>query len=208
MHVSRTEVLRASGWAVRCARGDWPNVAESGLRVLLCLSTSRRATKGMQMTDLPITLDHRRGMMAQKATERRRLRVDVERNAKVLREQQDALEAQLAASPSATWPEAAAKAGYLLRLFSHASIALDPRRQRLIVNVLDDFARLTAELNGSHPPDRGEAFAMANKEQRGNREVRKKPKNKSLKTPTSQASPFSRVQGSAESQKAIGKKSR
>jgi hypothetical protein len=162
----------------------------------------------MRMTDLPITLDHRRGMMALKATERRRLRVDVERNAKVLREQQDALEAQLAASPAATWPEAAAKARYLLRLFSHASIALDPRRQRLIVNVLDDFARLTAGLNDSHAPNQGKAFAMANKEQRGSREVRKKPKDKSLKTPASQASPFSRTQGVTSPKGAMGKKSR
>jgi hypothetical protein len=162
----------------------------------------------MQMNDLPITLDHRRGMMAQKATERRRLRVDVERDAKVLREQQDALEAQLAASPSATWPEAAAKARYLLRLFSHASIALDPRRQRLIANVLDDFARLTAGLNESHAPNQGQASAMANKEQRSSREVRKKPKDKSLKAPASQVSPFSRTQGSGSPKSAGGKKSR
>jgi hypothetical protein len=49
---------------------------------------------------------------------------------------------------------------------------------------------------------------MANREQRGNREARKKPKSKALKTPASQASPFSRVQGGAEPKKAIGKKSR
>jgi len=162
----------------------------------------------MLMTDLPITLDHRRGMMAQMATERRRLRADVERNAKVLREQQDALEAQLAASPSATWPEAAAKARYLLRLFSHASIALGPRRQRLVANVLDDFARLTAGLNESHTPNRGKTSAMANKEQRGSREVRKKPKDKSLKAPVAQVFPFSRTQGGGSPKNAGGKKSR
>jgi hypothetical protein len=97
------------------------------------------------MTDLPIELDHRRGMLAQKATEIRRLLADVENNAKVLREQQDALEAQLAASPSATWPEAAAKARYLLGLFADTPIAQDQRRQKLITNVLDDFVRLSAE---------------------------------------------------------------
>ena len=97
------------------------------------------------MTDLPITLDRHRGMLAQKATELRRLLADVENNAKVLREQQDALETQLAASPSANWPEAAAKARYLLGLFSDTAIAQEPRRQRLVANVLDDFVRLTAE---------------------------------------------------------------
>jgi len=99
----------------------------------------------MLMTDRPVTLDHHRGMMAQKATELRRLLADVENNAKVLREQQDALETQLAASPSANWPEAAAKARYLLGLFSDTAIAQEPRRQRLVANVLDDFVRLTAE---------------------------------------------------------------
>jgi hypothetical protein len=49
---------------------------------------------------------------------------------------------------------------------------------------------------------------MANRDQRGNREVRKKPKPKSLKTPIAQTSPFSSVQGGTETKKAMGKKSR
>jgi hypothetical protein len=109
------------------------------------------------MKGLPVTLDHRRGMMAQKATERRRRRADVEDCARALREQQDALEAQLSASPSANWPEAAAKARYLLSLFSGTPIAQDPRRQRLIANVLDDFVRLTAGRNDSGADNRGKA---------------------------------------------------
>jgi hypothetical protein len=109
------------------------------------------------MKGLPVTLDRRRGMMAQKATERRRRRADVENSARVLREQQDALEAQLCASPSANWPEAAAKARYLLSLFSSTPIAQDPRRQRLIANVLDDFGRLTAGLNDSGADNQGKA---------------------------------------------------
>ncbi len=48
---------------------------------------------------------------------------------------------------------------------------------------------------------------MANREQRGNRELKKKPKAKELKTPASQASPFLRAQG-AELKKAGGKKGR
>jgi hypothetical protein len=97
----------------------------------------------MRMTDRPIALDHHRGMLAQKATEVRRMLAEVEANAKALREQQEALEAQLIAEPAASWPEAAAKARYLLGLFAATPIAQDPRRQRLISYVLDDFVRLT-----------------------------------------------------------------
>jgi hypothetical protein len=95
------------------------------------------------VNDPPITLDHRRGMAAQKATEIRRLLMEVEANEKSLRQRQMELEAQLIAQPAAAWPEAAEKARYLLGLLATTSIAQDPRRQRLIANVLDDFARLS-----------------------------------------------------------------
>lgn len=94
------------------------------------------------MTDRTITLDHHRGMAAQKATEMRRLLAEVEVNAKALREQQEALEMQLLAEPAASWPEASAKARYLLGLLAETSIGQDPRRQKLIENVLADFVRL------------------------------------------------------------------
>jgi hypothetical protein len=48
---------------------------------------------------------------------------------------------------------------------------------------------------------------MANREQRGNREMKKQPKAKQPKTPTSQASPFSRAPGT-ELKKGTGKKGR
>jgi hypothetical protein len=96
-----------------------------------------------RMTDRPVTLDHHRGMSAQKATELRRLLAEVEANTNTLREQQEALEAQLIAEPATSWPEAAAKARYLLGLFAATSMGQDPRRQKLIANVLDDFVRLT-----------------------------------------------------------------
>jgi len=95
------------------------------------------------MTDDLITLDRHRGMSAQKATEVRRLLAEVETNAKGLREQQEALEAQLILVPAASWPEAAEKARYLLGLFAGTPIAQDARRQKLIANVLEDFARLS-----------------------------------------------------------------
>ncbi len=44
-----------------------------------------------------------------------------------------------------SWPEAAVKARYLLNLFAGSVDAKDPRRQKLIAAVLDDFRRLSGE---------------------------------------------------------------
>ena len=103
------------------------------------------------MTDRPIKLDRHRGMAAQKATEIRRLLAEVEDNEKALRQRQEELETQLLAIPAASWSEAAEKARYLLGIFAATSIAQDPRRQKLIANVLEDFERLSrAEGEGKH----------------------------------------------------------
>ena len=103
------------------------------------------------MTDRPIKLDQHRGMAAQKATEIRRLLAEVEDNEKALRQRQEELETQLLAIPAASWSEAAEKARYLLGIFAATSIAQDPRRQKLIANVLEDFERLSrAEGEGKH----------------------------------------------------------
>ena len=95
------------------------------------------------MTDRTIMLDGHRGMAAQKATETRRLLAGVEADERALRRRQQKMEAQLAAAPATTWSDAAEKARYLLSLFAGTPIAQDPRRQRLIGNVLDDFQRLS-----------------------------------------------------------------
>jgi hypothetical protein len=97
------------------------------------------------MTEKTIDLDRRRGMAAQKATDLRRLLADVEANEKALRARQDELEAQLIAAPAANWHEAAEKARYLLNLFASSLAVHDPRRQKLIAAVLDDFDRLARE---------------------------------------------------------------
>lgn len=94
------------------------------------------------MTEKSIDLDQHRGMAAQKATDLRRLLADVEANAKALRLRQDELEAHLLAAPATDWHEAAEKARYLLNLFAASLAADDPRRQKLIAAVLDDFERL------------------------------------------------------------------
>jgi hypothetical protein len=97
------------------------------------------------MTEKTIDLDQHRGMAAQKATDLRRLLTEVEANQKALRLRQDELEAHLLAAPAANWHEAAEKARYLLNLFAVSLAAKDPRRQKLIAAVIDDFERLARE---------------------------------------------------------------
>jgi hypothetical protein len=112
---------------------------------VLSLPGRMRAAKGGDMTDKAIELDAHRGMMAQKATELRRLLAEVEADEMALRLRQEELEVHLLAAPAANWSEAAEKVRYLLKLFAATSTAQDPRRQTLITHVLDDFARLSAE---------------------------------------------------------------
>jgi hypothetical protein len=97
------------------------------------------------MTEKTIDLDQHRGMAAQKATDLRRLLAEVQANQRALRQRQDELEAHLVAAPAAGWHEAAEKVRYLLTLFSETPAAQDPRRQKLIAAVLDDFKRLCDE---------------------------------------------------------------
>jgi hypothetical protein len=82
-------------------------------------------------------------MAAQKATEVRRLLAEVAADQDALRQRQEELETQLIAAPANSWTDAAEKARYLLRLFAATPTAQDPRRQRLVASVLEDFARLT-----------------------------------------------------------------
>ncbi len=94
------------------------------------------------MTEKTIDLDRHRGMAAQKATELRRLLKDVAADEQRTKQRQEELETQLLAAPAATWGEAAEKARYLLTLFANSLAAEDPRRQKLIAAVFDDFDRL------------------------------------------------------------------
>ena len=97
------------------------------------------------MTDETIKLDIHRGMAAQKATDIRRLVAEVEANERSLRQRQDELELQLVAAPALTWEDAAGKARYLLSIFATTPAAQDPRRQRLIADLLADFIRLSGK---------------------------------------------------------------
>jgi hypothetical protein len=97
------------------------------------------------VSDKPLDLDSHRGMAAQKATDMRRILADVENNAKDLRDRQGILENQLLSAPAASWPEAAAKARYVLNLYAAGLPLSDTRHRDLVVAVLADFARLSDE---------------------------------------------------------------
>ena len=91
------------------------------------------------MIDHPTNLDEHRGMAAQKATDIRRLRSEVEADQAALRTRQADLEELLAAAPASNWADAVEKARYLLGIFAQSADAMDPRRRKLIDSVMADF---------------------------------------------------------------------
>lgn len=95
------------------------------------------------MTDKPIELDEHRGMTAQKETDIRRRLHEVQADQAALRQRQEELEKLLLSAPATTWPEAAAKARYLIEIFAATPEARDPRRQKLIESVLEDLSKLS-----------------------------------------------------------------
>src|SRR5919106_4123364 len=105
----------------------------------------------MAMKHSAIILDEHREVAAQRATEVRRQLAEIEADQAALRGRRTELEKFLVAAPASTWPEAAAKARYLIGLLAQTAIARDPRRQKLIAGVLDDFVRLSGEPVASEP---------------------------------------------------------
>jgi hypothetical protein len=93
----------------------------------------------------PLDLDKHRGMAAQKATDLRRALAEVESNARDLRDRQVRFEDQLLSVPATTWPDAAAKARYVLNLYAAGLSPEDSRHRDLVATILEDFARLTRE---------------------------------------------------------------
>jgi hypothetical protein len=88
------------------------------------------------MVDETTNLDEHRGMMAQKATDLRRLRAEVEADQAALRARQQELEVLLAAAPAKNWDEAVEKVRYLLDLFSQTADGGEPHRRTLIGRVM------------------------------------------------------------------------
>ena len=103
------------------------------------------STRARPVSDKPLDLDKHRGMAAQKATDIRRILADVENNAKALRNRQGIFENQLLSVPAVSWPEAAAKARYVLNLYAAELPPADTHHRDLVAAVLADFARLSDE---------------------------------------------------------------
>jgi hypothetical protein len=97
------------------------------------------------LTDPPIELDKHRGMAAQKATDIRRVLSEVEATAKLLRHEQSVVEHQLVAVPATNWPEAVAKARYVLNLYAASLAPSDTHYRDLVAAVLADLDRLSGE---------------------------------------------------------------
>jgi hypothetical protein len=95
------------------------------------------------MTDDLVDLDEHRDRVAQNATKIRRQRFrEFQADQAALRCRQDELEQLVLAAPAETWPEAAAKAQYLIKAFAATPEAQDPCHKDLIAHALDDLARL------------------------------------------------------------------
>ena len=97
------------------------------------------------MNSEPTDLDKHRGMAARKAVSIRRVLAEVEKNARELRDRQAMLENQLLSIPADSWPEAAAKARYILNLYAASLSPDDTRHRDLVTAVFEDFARLSNE---------------------------------------------------------------
>jgi hypothetical protein len=97
------------------------------------------------VSDKPLDLDKHRGMAAQKATDIRRALAEVENNARDLRDRQGVLEKELLSVPATSWPEAAAKARYVLNLYAAGLAPADTHHRDLVAAILADFARLSSE---------------------------------------------------------------
>jgi hypothetical protein len=95
------------------------------------------------MTSDPVDLDEHRGMAAQKATEIRRRLQEVHADQVALQQRQEEFETFLLGAAATTWPEAAAKARYLIQLYAATPDARDPRRQKLIASALEELALLS-----------------------------------------------------------------
>jgi hypothetical protein len=95
------------------------------------------------VSETPLDLDKHRGMAAQKATDIRRALAEVENHAQQLRERQGIVENELLSVQATSWPEAAAKARYILNLYAAALAPDDAHHRDLVAAVFADFARLT-----------------------------------------------------------------
>ena len=97
------------------------------------------------MSESPIEFDKHRGKAARKATDIHRGLAHIDANTKRLRDMQRVVEIQILAAPATSWPEAVAKALYVLNLYSAGLAPTDTRHHDLVAAVLADLTRLLEE---------------------------------------------------------------
>jgi len=97
------------------------------------------------MTKSVIDLNVHRGNAALDSSDILRELCTIDDEQRVLKTRQEALETQLAASPSQNLSQAVERARYLIGLLSQTTAARDPRRKKLIANTLEDMRLQSAE---------------------------------------------------------------
>jgi len=95
------------------------------------------------MTDEPVDLDARRDRAAKTAAGLRRQRLRQLQADQAASERHEVEMDKLFQSPAESWPEAAAKARYLIELLADAPNAQGHECKRRIAQALDDLARLS-----------------------------------------------------------------
>ena len=84
-------------------------------------------------------------MAAQKATDIRRMIAEVEVNARELRDKQASSKFISLRCPASSWPEAVAKARFMLELSVSGLAPSDTHHRDLVAAVLADLTRLSGE---------------------------------------------------------------
>ena len=97
------------------------------------------------MSESPIEFDKHRGKAARKATDICRGLAHIDANTKRLRDMQRVVEIQILAAPATSWPEAVAKALYVLNLYSAGLAPTDTCHHDLVAAVFADLTRLLEE---------------------------------------------------------------
>jgi hypothetical protein len=90
-----------------------------------------------------VDLDGHRSGIEQQATEQRRQLEAVRQDQDRLEERQTAFDAFLSAGAAKNWPEAAARAQYVIQLLMDSYGVRDPRQRELAARVFSDFSALT-----------------------------------------------------------------
>ena len=102
------------------------------------------------MSDDPVRLDDHRSNSGRISANMRRIRLtEIDDQYWSLLRSHEELEAQLLADPAKTWPEAAAKAQFLIRRFANTADAEGALVQVVIERALGDLARLTERSNAA-----------------------------------------------------------